>query len=92
MKGGNRRFSQEPACLRGHAYLPFRRFRRFRLKLPRLPLHLPLVCGRIKEDLLKSRAALEEALSRLSGERDDMLDRQLVTNLIVRWDGALFFC
>lgn len=45
--------------------------------------------GRIKEDLLKNRAALEEALSRLSGERDDMLDRQLVKNLIVRLGPSL---
>eukprot|EP00903_Cladosiphon_okamuranus_P013267 g12371.t1 len=41
--------------------------------------------ARIREELLKSQAALEGALSRLSGERDDMLDRQLVTNLIVRY-------
>ncbi|CBJ31818.1 conserved unknown protein [Ectocarpus siliculosus] len=41
--------------------------------------------ARIKEDLAKSRAALEAALLRLSGSCDDTLDRQLVTNLIVRY-------
>ncbi|CAM9359440.1 unnamed protein product, partial [Ectocarpus sp. 8 AP-2014] len=41
--------------------------------------------ARIKGDLAKSRAALEAALLRLSGSCDDTLDRQLVTNLIVRY-------
>ncbi|CAM9331002.1 unnamed protein product, partial [Ectocarpus sp. 13 AM-2016] len=41
--------------------------------------------ARIKEELAKSRAALEAALLRLSGSCDDTLDRQLVTNLIVRY-------
>ncbi|CAM9370085.1 unnamed protein product [Pylaiella littoralis] len=41
--------------------------------------------ARIKKDLLQNRAVLEDALKRLAGERDDTLDRQLVSNLIVRY-------
>ncbi|CAM9373063.1 unnamed protein product, partial [Ectocarpus sp. 4 AP-2014] len=58
---------------------------RGRLKDRRAEAVLEGANARIKEDLAKSRAALEAALLRLSGSCDDTLDRQLVTNLIVRY-------
>ncbi|CAM9863373.1 unnamed protein product [Scytosiphon promiscuus] len=56
-----------------------------RLKQRRAEALLEGENARIKEDLLKTRAALEGALTRLSGSCDDTVDRQLVANLIVRY-------
>lgn len=39
---------------------------------------------RLREELYKSRSALDEALVQLQGKQDEMLDRRLVKNLIVR--------